>query len=74
MNLISVTRLNGDEIRINADLIETLEATPDTLVTLTTGKRMMVSESVDEVVARAIAYRSRIDNARTEFSEGGSGV
>jgi len=55
--MIKVTRLNGTETVINADLIESVEATPDTVISLTTGHRFVVSESVDEVVARVLAYR-----------------
>lgn len=58
--MISVTRLNGDELNINAELIETLESTPDTLITLTTGRKMMVLESADEVIDRVLQYRSKI--------------
>lgn len=55
--MIRVTRLNGTETVINADLIESVEATPDTVICLTTGHRYVVSESVEEVVARVLAYR-----------------
>jgi len=58
--MIAVTRLGGAELVINADLIVTVEKTPDTVITLTTGDRVMVRESVDEVVARAAAFRYRV--------------
>ena len=45
---------------INTDLIVTVEKTPDTVITLTTGDRIMVRESVEEVVARAAAFRHRV--------------
>jgi flagellar protein FlbD len=45
---------------INSDLIVTVEQIPDTVVTLTTGDRIMVKEPVSEVVARAVAYRHRV--------------
>ena len=57
--MIKVTRLNGQEIVINADLIEFLESSPDTIIALTTGKKIMVKESVDEVVERFIEYKRR---------------
>ena len=63
-NVIPVTRLDGSRLVINAELIEALEATPDTVVTLTTGRRLVVRESVDEIVARIIAYRRRLARAR----------
>ncbi len=55
--MIKVTRLNGTETVINADLIESVEGTPDTVISLTTGHKYVVQESVDEVVARVLAYR-----------------
>ena len=61
--MIEVTRLNGTPLVLNADLIETVEATPDTLVSLTTGRKIMVTEAVDELVRRAIQYRTRIRGA-----------
>ncbi|HDS30875.1 MAG TPA: flagellar protein FlbD [Firmicutes bacterium] len=54
--MVTLTRLNGSTIVVNAEMIETLEATPDTVITLTNGKKMVVSESTDEVVERIIAY------------------
>jgi flagellar protein FlbD len=60
--MIKVTRLGGNEIVINADLIEFVEATPDTLITLTTGKKLMVQEPVDTVVERTVQYRHRVEH------------
>ena len=58
--MISVTRLNGTEIVVNTDLIETVEATPDTVLTLVDGKRYVVVESPGEVVDRIRAFRVSI--------------
>ena len=58
--MLLVTRLDGSELVINADLILTIERTPDTVLTLTTGDRFMVKETLDEIVSRAVAYRYRI--------------
>lgn len=58
--MISVTRLNGTEIVVNADLIETVEATPDTVITLVDGKKYVVNESSDEVVDRIRLFRASI--------------
>lgn len=60
--MIKVTRLGGKAtlLVINADLIEFVESTPDTVITLTTGDKMVVRESVDEVVARVVAYKRAI--------------
>ncbi len=58
--MIRVTRLNGAEMVLNADLIESLEATPDTVVALANGKKLVVTEAVEEVVERIVEYRQRI--------------
>jgi len=58
--MIFLTRFDGTEVVVNSDLIVTVEKIPDTVVTLTTGDRIMVKEPVDEVVARAVAYRHRV--------------
>ena len=56
--MIKVTKLNGNELVVNADLIEFVESTPDTLISLTTGRKIMVLEPLDEVVQKAVGYRS----------------
>ncbi len=58
--MIRLTRLNGKGFVLNADLIKYLEETPDTVVTLVGGDRVMVSEKVDEVVDRVIDYGRRL--------------
>ncbi len=54
--MITVTRLNDQALVINAELIKTVESTPDTLITLINGDRMMVKESLDEIVRKAVEY------------------
>ena len=58
--MILVTRLNKRRVVINADLIKMIESTPDTILTLINGDTMIVRESVDEVVEKAIEYGRRI--------------
>jgi len=55
--LIRLTRLDGKQFILNADLIEVIDETPDTVITTTTGRRFIVSEKGDEVVKRCIDYR-----------------
>lgn len=55
--MIELTKLQNTRIVVNADLIEFVESTPDTLITTTTGKKLMVKESVEEVMNLVIAYR-----------------
>ena len=54
--MISLTRLNGESFVINADKIRTVEATPDTVICTDAGDKMMVRESLVEVMRRAIEY------------------
>lgn len=55
--MISVKRLRGSEFKLNCELIETLEATPDTTIVLTTGKVYIVSNSIEEVMEQIIKYK-----------------
>ena len=55
--MITLTKFGGNAVVINAELIETCETTPDTIVTLINGKKILVQESVEEVVKRVIDYR-----------------
>ena len=55
--MIKLTRLGGDAFVLNADLIQYVEQRPDTFITLTTGERLVVVESMDEVVRRAVTYQ-----------------
>ena len=58
--MIWLTRLNGQEFALNADLIECVESTPDTLITLIDGRKCVVHESAQEVVSRVVQFRSSI--------------
>jgi flagellar protein FlbD len=55
--MIPLTRLNGEGFFLNFDLIEAIEACPDTLITLTTGKHLLVQETPSEITNRVIALR-----------------
>ncbi len=58
--MIKVTRLNGSELVLNADLIQAIEATPDTVLSLTTDQKYVVREDVEEIVSRVVAYKRAI--------------
>jgi flagellar protein FlbD len=59
--VIELHRIHGNgSIVVNADLIETIEATPDTVVTLVTKRRFIVEDPVEDIIARIITYRSAI--------------
>ncbi len=58
--MVQLSRLDGTEFYINADLIETIESTPDTVISLTNGKKFVVRESVEEVVSRVVNFRHKL--------------
>lgn len=58
--MIKVTRLDGAEFVVNSDLILFVESTPDTVIRLTTGERILVREAVDEVIERIVAFTKEI--------------
>ena len=58
--MITVTRLDNRVTVVNAELIKMIEATPDTIITLINGDTIMVRESVEEIVRRAIDYARQI--------------
>ncbi len=58
--MIKLTRLNGIPIVLNSDLIKTAEASPDTMLTLINGEKIIVREPCDEVTERVLAYRARL--------------
>jgi len=58
--MIAVTRFDGSEFLINSELIETVEATPDTVITFAHDKKVVVRESPDEIVARIVTFRRRL--------------
>jgi flagellar protein FlbD len=56
--MIEVTRLNRTTFVLNAEWIETVEGTPDTVITMVNGKRFVVRESVGEIVSRVVTYKN----------------
>ena len=58
--MIKLSRLNGFEFVVNAELIEWVEAHPDTTLSLATGSKIVVRESVDEVVRKIMDYRRQL--------------
>jgi flagellar protein FlbD len=58
--MIELTRLNGSSLAVNCDLIRYAEASPDTLLTLITGEKLVVKESCEEVASRVLAYRAKV--------------
>jgi flagellar protein FlbD len=58
--MIELTRLNGKPIVLNSDLIKTAEASPDTMLTLVNGEKVIVREELEQVVERVLFYRARL--------------
>ena len=65
--MIALSRLNGQTVAINPDLITWIEVTPDTTVSLLGGDKIIVRESLDEVIARVIEFRRAVDRQGPEY-------
>lgn len=57
--MIQVTRINNSKFVINADWIETVESTPDTVITLTNGRKYIVTEKVGDIINKVIEYKQK---------------
>jgi len=68
-DVIVLSRLNGQVVAINPDLVTWIEVLPDTTISMVGGDKIIVRESLDEVIARVIAYRSSI--GKVEVLRGG---
>lgn len=66
--MIRLTRLNSSSFVLNCDLIEIMESTPDTVITLSNGKKYVVAESIEEVVAMVIQYKGSIFRFKNDIS------
>ena len=64
--MITVTKLNDRDIIVNCDLIELIETTPDTTITTTTGRKIIVLDTVDELLAKVVAYKGRINKVKVD--------
>ena len=58
--MIKLTRINGQDFYVNCDLMEFIETTPDTIISLTTGKKIIVRENAVEVINKVIEFKSKI--------------
>ncbi len=64
--MIKVRKINGEEVVINAELIETVEARPDTTISLVTGNKIIVKDTVAEVIEKVIEYRRLVNQKRSK--------
>ncbi|PKM97716.1 MAG: flagellar protein FlbD [Elusimicrobia bacterium HGW-Elusimicrobia-3] len=62
--MIKLEKLNGTMVVVNAELIETIEAGPDTVLNLATGNRYLVRNPVDEVIAKIVEYKKQVYSER----------
>ncbi len=69
--MVSLTRLTGAQFALNPDLIERVDATPDTVITLVDGTKYLVRESVDAVVAAVLSYRAQVLATASAFEAAG---
>src|SRR6187549_2275430 len=69
-SLVTLSRLNGSVVAINPDLITWIDVTPDTIVSLLGGDKIIVRESLDEVIERVVAFRRTVGPAYTNGKEG----
>lgn len=58
--MIQLTKINGEEFILNSNLIETIEETPDTIITLTNGKKLVAKESSRVIIQMVIDYQRKI--------------
>ena len=65
--MIAITKLNDRQIVINCELILSVEATPDTTITMTTGLKFIARESVDDIIKSVIEYKNKIYNLNTHI-------
>lgn len=68
--MIRLHRIRGEEFFLNADLVESVESTPDTVVTLFDGRKIVVGESVEDVVDRIRVFRASILRVADELRSG----
>lgn len=61
--MIKLHKLNGLEVVVNAELVETLEPGPETVVHLATGNKITVIEKTDEIIAKVVEYRKAVNSA-----------
>lgn len=62
--MIKLEKLNGSLVVVNAELIESVEAAPDTVINLATGNRYLVKNPVDQVIAMVIEYKKKVYSER----------
>ncbi len=68
--MIKITRLNGTKLYINAELIQSIEATPDTTITLSNGVKIITKDPLEAVVKQIIEYQRLVHNPQIDLEQG----
>lgn len=58
--MLTLHRLNDSQVVVNMDLLETVEVTPDTLITFNSGRKIVVKENIEEIIQQAIKYKAKM--------------
>ena len=66
--MIRLSKLNKSSFVLNCELIEMMESTPDTVITMSSGKKHVVTESIEEVVAKVVQYKGSIFGFKSDIS------
>ncbi|MCL5020479.1 MAG: flagellar FlbD family protein [Bacteroidetes bacterium] len=69
--MVRLTQINGEEIVVNAELIETIEKAHDTIITLTTSRKIRVREEVEDVINKTVEYKRRIARPEVNYRKRG---
>jgi len=69
--MIKLHKLNGVEVVINAEFIESIESIPETRITLTTGNQIIVKEPVEEVIEKVVKYKAQVELEKENLKKGG---
>jgi flagellar protein FlbD len=64
--MIKISRLNDSMLVVNAEMIEFMEATPDTIITLADGRKIVAKESIDEIIEKVVEYKRRFHQSAPE--------
>lgn len=67
--MLEVTRLNGQKIVINCELVEYIDANPDTTISLTTNNKFVVKESLEDVIEKIINYKRKVFSQNIKINE-----
>ncbi len=68
--MIELSRLNGKSFVLNSDLIETVESTPDSVISTINGKKYIVKESIEEIVEKVLEYKRKIYKPECQRNSG----